>query len=314
MILFLYGEDSYRARAKLAAIREKFLAKYPIDNLTRLPGGELTVDGLPALLLAQTLLGGSRLIVLEEVLSEASSEVKAALAKLLPTLPAEITAVICETQTFDRRQALFKLLNRPGQAEEFIPLKGMALRRVAQELASARGVQLTPANLEVLLARVGSDLWRLRNELAKLAGLTDGQPVTRTQIEMLVEDSLATNVFQLVAAGLSKDSARAHAILARTLLAGEDEVRTLGALAYQLRNLIRIHDLRAAGKTVAESVQLTHLPPFAVQANWPLVGRCQRAQVVGAYRQLALADWQVKTGVCLPGDALELLTLKLSVT
>ncbi|OGB73589.1 DNA polymerase III subunit delta [candidate division Kazan bacterium RIFCSPHIGHO2_01_FULL_44_14] len=315
MILLLHGEDTYQAKVKLTAIRQKFLSKHPVDNLAMLLGTDLTGYNLRSVLLAQTLLGGPRLVILSDTLSGASAEVKTALVNLLKSgLPEEVTAIFYETQPFDKRQSLFKLLNQPKQAEEFIPLGGVALRRVVQGLAQKRGVAINPAVLECLLTKTGGNLWRVENELNKLFAYADGQPVTQATVDLLVTDSLETNIFALVTSALGRDLNSAHRIVATSLLAGEDETRLMGAIAYQLRNLIRISDLKTAGVQMSDGARLTQLPPFVVRANWQITARFQRSQLVRAYQRLAHFDWQIKIGAYDPSDALDLFTLTLATT
>jgi len=315
MILLLHGEDTYQAKAKLTAIQQRFLSKHPTDNLVSLPGTHLNINNLRSVLFAQTLLGGPRLVVLSNVLSETPAEVKTALVDLLKLgLPEDLTVIFYEVKSFDKRQSLFKLLNQPKQAQEFLPSTGVALRLAVQGMALKQAVVITPAVLEYLLARTGNDLWRIKGEVSKLGAYTHGSPVTQESINALVNASLETNIFSLVIAALGRDMTSAHLVIANSLLAGEDEIRLLGAIAYQLRNLIRVHDLKSAGVQMSDGARMIQLPLFVVRANWQVATRFPRPRLVQAYQRLARFDWQIKTGAYDPADALDLFTLTLATT
>ncbi|HCR42492.1 TPA: DNA polymerase III subunit delta [Patescibacteria group bacterium] len=315
MILFLHGEDSFSSRQKLLAIKQKFIARPPADNIETIAGDKITPDRLRQAILGQTLLGGARLVVFEDLLLYAADAVRAVLAHLVETgWSDETTVIIYETHKCDRRLVLFKTLNQPKQAEEFTPLVGPALRRCAKQMAATYQVMVSDALLEMILASTGSDLWWLDNELRKLSAYAYGRPVTQDDIRLLLGGSGATNLFQLVVAALARDLTQAQHILIRSLTTGEDEIKLMGAIAYQLRHLVRIHELRTSGVPMEEAARVLGLPPFVVRANWQSAARFDLKQLSQAYDHLLQCDWNIKTGVWDPEDALELFTLKLAVT
>ena len=97
----------------------------------------------------------------------------------------------------------------------------------------------------------------------------------------------------------------AHRLIAHLLDQGEDEIRLLGAVVYQLRSLIRVCDLQ--GLAVPAIIKHTHLPPFVVKRCLQQVSRVERHQLVSAYQYLVKIDHQINTGAMRSSDALELM-------
>jgi len=313
MIYLLYGPDGFRAQAKLAAIREKFLAAHSSFGLTQLTAAELSASKLGELLQSSTLLGGKRLIIIHDLLSGSDASVPAALAGIVRKgLPDDLTVVLYETDEFDRRQALFKLLNRPHSAQHFALLKGPALLRQAQELAVRKEIAIPATLLQQVIAVTGSDLWRLDNELAKLAAYALTQPLSEASIKELVTANLANNVFALVDVIAAHDIPATNRLLSDLLQRGEDPVRILAALAFQLRNLIWIKSLTEYHQSPAEIIQKTSLHPYAVTTSLRQLSKITLAWLEAAYQKLVLVDWQIKTGELAPADAADALFVELA--
>ncbi len=307
MIYLLYGENSFGSRAKLNAIKRKFLDKYNSDNLIVKQGSELTDVNLENIFLAQTLLGGSRLIILESVLSNTDSEVKDKLLDVFSNLPQDVTVVVYESQDFDGRQKLFKFLNKPKQAQAFGALSPAALFQQVTQLAQNKSINISPILLRYLIDRVENELWTIDNELDKIAAFAQGRAVTSKDIDDLASTSIKTNVFELLGYLTKNDLKSAHKLLQDSLSQGEDEIKLMGAIAYQLRNLIRVFDLDTIGLSLQAIMKQTHLPFFVVKRSLSQIKQTSRSQLVSAYQHLILVDRQIKTGVARPADALDLM-------
>jgi DNA polymerase III delta subunit len=313
MIYFLYGNDSFSSQAKLVAIRQKFLSVHPQTNLLMKTAAELERVNLTDLVAAQTLLGTKQLIIIRDVLSAGSDDLKQRWGVVLrQPLSDDVTLIFHESDTFDRRQSLFKLLNQPGQAQEFVALQGIALQRQVMELANQRGVKLSTALLAELVHRTEADLWRIDNELSKLAASSAGQTINQQLLDDLVPSPSTENIFQLVDQLLAGQLATARQLLLDHLTRGENEIRTLGSIAYQLRARLRVHDLMSKQTPTGQIARLTGLPPFVVTRMARSFQANERSRLVAAYQSLVSADHQIKTGGQPPIDALDALVVALA--
>ncbi len=314
MIYLLYGPDTFLIREKLNRIREKFLASQPAFNLTQLNASQLkSADELVALLGGSTLLGGKRLLVLFDLLNSGEDTVKEGLNKAIRQgLPDDLVVILCENLDFDKRQSLFKLLNKPKTAQFFSPLTGSSLLRFAKTLAEKKNLTIDDTHLRQILSITGTDLWRLDNELTKLASYCKTHPLSPIVIQELVTTNLESNLFTLMDAVASHDAALVNKLFNDLLNHGEDPIGLLAILTFQLHNLILIKSLSAKRLSVGEIIRETGLHPYAVSNTLKQTNRFSLDWLNSAYKQLMSVDQQIKTGVMNPADALDQLLVSFS--
>ncbi|MFH0905545.1 MAG: DNA polymerase III subunit delta [bacterium] len=313
MIYLLYGENTYFSKEKLAAIRQKFLATNPPDNLIIRSAHDLSVAGLPELFFAQTLLGGKRLVVIEDALGTASDEVKHELVKILKqAIPDDLTVIFRETGKIDARESLFKLLNQPKQAQEFIAPSAAALTTEANQMAQARGLKLSQKQSATLSERSGGDLWQLHNEIDKLSAAKFGQTVSDEVFEAIASGDLSDSSFALVDAIMNRQPAAASRALWRATNHGENDIKMLGSIIYQLRILLRVSELVAQGRSLADIARAIGAHPFVVRKAAARVNRFDRSRLIATYQTIVRLDRQIKTGAVDSNDALDILTTRLS--
>ncbi|RLC37649.1 DNA polymerase III subunit delta [candidate division Kazan bacterium] len=312
MKYLIFGEDTYRSGKQISVMKQKFIDGYGRDNLVVKKGAELDGVNLENILFAQTLLGGDRLVVFEDVLAQASDEVRQELTKIIQgELPNDLTVVFYEAGKVDRRLLLFKVLNKSAKVEEFRPLAKRELVGEAKNMMVEKRVMLSDWQMSGLLERT-SDLWQLHNELDKLSAFGLGKPITNEQFQQLVGSSADANTFALLDAISVADMPTANRILNQALRQGENEIRMLGSIAYQLRNLIRIKDMSESGVKPNIISQRAGIHPFVVQKTLSQIRHLSRRKIISAYQKLVKTDWQIKTGVYKASDALDLLVAELT--
>jgi len=312
MNYLIFGEDTYSSHFKLAAMKQKFVGTHGQDNLVIKHGRELANINLDNVLFAQTLLGGSRLVVFEDVFSECGDELRKNLMKILTNgLPEDLTIIFYETGKIDRRLSLFKLLNKPASAQEFVLPVGIDLVNKIKAMMIDKQVTLSDSQLLNLTEKT-NNLWQIHNELDKLAAFSQGRSVTDEQFQYLISGNVDVDTFALLDAIAVSDIKTANRILNRALMQGENEIRMLGSIAYQLRNFIRVKDMSKSGINPNAISQQAGIHPFVVKKTLSQINRISRAQIVGTYQKLIKADWQIKTGVYKAPDALDLLVAELA--
>ncbi len=307
MIYLLYGPDTFRARAKLSSIRDKFLVSQPAFNFIHKSGSEInSADELLRLLESATLLGGKRLVVLTDLMSLGEIEVKDALAKAVKGgLPDDLVIVLQENFDFDKRQSLFKLLNQPKTSQFFGFLTGAELFRFAKELALIKELNIEASLLREVLVITGSDLWRLNNELTKLASYAKTHPLSSTVVWEFVSADLSDNLFALMDAVAHHNPSAVNRLFGDLVNRGEDPAGLLPILSFQIRNLILIKHLSAQKLSSSEIIRVTGLHPYAVSSTLRQVNLFSFDWLNKAYHRLIATDWQIKTGALNSSDALD---------
>lgn len=312
MILFFYGEDTYRLKQKLKQLREKFISSSLGDtNLVTLDGKIAPYDEMVRQILAMPFLARKRLVIIENLLKAGKKDIQEKVAEFLKKVPDSTVLVFVEEGMPDRRTGLFRRLNRPGQAQEFKLLESEQLRRWVRREVELRGGTIETQALTKLMEAVGSDLWRMTNEIEKLTAYN--RQLTAEDVELLVNSKTEANIFDLVEATANRNPQRALRELSRLFNRGAAEIYILTMLVWQYRNLLIIKDLQQRGvKSRWDLAKKGGLAPFVVTKNIEAAAKYSLEDLKNIYEKLLDFDWRIKTGKIEPKVALELLVFQLA--
>lgn len=315
MILFFYGEDTYRLKQKLNRLKEKFISSSLGDtNLAILDGKTITFDEMARQILAVPFLAKKRLVIIENLMRDGKKsaqgrdlakggEIQEKMTDFLKKVPDSTVLVFVEEGAPDRRTVLFRRLNRPGQAQEFKLLEGEALRRWLRQEVSVRGGEIDSSATNKLIEYVGSDLWRMKNEIDKLTAYS--LQLTAKEVELLVAPQVQANIFELIEAVAAKMLQRGLRELYQLLQGGFSEIYIMTMIIYQYRNLLLAKDGQ-------ERASNPGLHPYVLRKITPLLGQYELEELKKIYEKLLSVEISIKTGKIEPRVALELLIFQLT--
>jgi DNA polymerase-3 subunit delta len=309
VILLLHGEDTFRSRAKLRAIKEKFLATPGAEsNLLDAQASELSVQGLSDALLAAPFLSRTRLVIIRGLLSEKSPKLAEPLLGLLDRIPPTTVLVLYDASP-DKRLKLFKELKKAAKLEEFAPLDEGRLAAWVRNYAEERGGQISALAAQSLITACGPSLWRLSSELDKL--IAYAPEITKETIDLLVRSESNPGVFDFADAIGSGNRRKALQLLQNFTRNGESEIYLLTMIARHFRQMILIKSLgRGVG---ARQTGELKIHPFVARKLGTQAERFSQAQLSGIYSRLAETDLALKTGAAEPKEALQDLVIALTV-
>ncbi|HET6725417.1 MAG TPA: DNA polymerase III subunit delta [Gammaproteobacteria bacterium] len=169
--------------------------------------------------------------------------------------PAEDTLLLVIAPRLDRRGAAWaKAMDAAGATVEVWPVKVAALPRWIAGRARSRGLDLTDDAATVLAERVEGNLLAAAQEIDKLALLTGPGRVDLAAVQQAVGASARYDIFGLVDAALSGNSARALAMLAGLKAEGTAPTLVLWALAREIRTLAAAAFEVDQGKSAAQAL------------------------------------------------------------
>lgn len=332
MILFFYGEDTYRLNQKLRELKEKFISASLGDtNLSIIEGKTATFDEITRQILAMPFLSKKRLVIIRNLLSEGKKSAKDGSASgrevidkmtdFLSKTPEATVAVFVEEGVPDRRTALFKKLNKPKishstssvQAQEFKLLENEALRRWVIREIEMRDAKCEPAAISKLIDYVGNDLWRMSNEIKKLASYS--KKITQENIELLVQPQIHSNIFDLMDAIASRNLGKSMKELYQLFNDGKAEQYILSMIVLEYRNLLITKDFEQRSDDGLNKWVLAKkagLHPYVAQKTLALATKYEMEDLKKIYGVLLNFDHRIKTGKIEPKVALELLIYKLT--
>lgn len=313
MIYFFYGEDAYSVKVRTKEVVADFVKGQGGSdfNVVYLDGSSANSNIFTSNVMALPFLGDKRLVVIANILLDnGNKEEKKKIAGILKNVPATTSLLFVEGGMPDKRESLFKALEKEKGAEYF-PLPNEArLVRFALDRFAKEEVSFTKEAVTMLCQYVGPDFWRLENEIAKLCAYhkATGNEITKKEVALMTEPINTLKIFDLTDAIAEKNEKRAITILERFLKDGEEEIKIFGLMVYQFRTMLMIDSFR--GMPAKEIATRTGIHPFVVQKNLPLLSGFSSKKLYDFYLHLHETDWAMKSGKIEPGLALPLLIVE----
>lgn len=318
MLIFLYGEDSYRSRQKLNEIKEKAKKSDPQGlNITVLDGEKAEFNKIKEAVEAMPFLAHKRLVILENVLLFGKKDLKEKLAKFLKEnkIPQTTVLVFWERGALDEKEPLFKILKKEAfQSENFEPLVGFKLNRWIEEEVKSQGGKIGRKAVNLLASFVGSNLWQMSSEIKKLVlyKKNNSQPIIIAEdVERLVSAQLDTNIFNFIDALAAKNGKQALKLLHNQIESGENEIYLLTMITYQFRNIILVSDLVRQGRNQYQISKETKIHPYVVKKTLGNIKNFSLERLKEIYQKLLQVDLNLKMTTQNPVLSLDMLVSEL---
>ena len=307
MIIFLYGEDSFRVSRKVAEIKQKYIDSDKSASGLSVFDCEDDKGAIGKIIntaLTPNLFSAKRLIIVKNLLSsslaDAQKKFLGDLKKKGKNLFDDKDAVVVFEEKIKPKKSgsLFKFLEKNSKSQEFERLSGVKLCQWAlKEMATiSPAAKISSQALEKLLAYCGEETGAVFSELSKLINYTDGGMIEEEDVEKLVRAKIDGNIFQMVDALGSNNKKAALEMLHRHLEKGDDPFYILSMFFYQFRNMLKVADLREQGMPEHEIARATKLHPFVVKKSLSQVSRLPLEKLKLIYQKLGELDADVKTG------------------
>ena len=301
MLLFFYGEETFRPAEKIRSLKKKFLKKNPSGaGLSEFDLSEdVDLGDLRRELSAVGLFTERRLVLVKDPFARSAEEQRVLRDIFAAADPAIVLAVW--QRSLPRKQAvLFRyLLSAADRHLEFAPPKGVKLRRFLGERAREYGVSLSTPAAEELIAATGEDLFALDTRLAQAAAYVGcGGEITVETVRLFGADTRAGDIFSLAERLVGGEPATlTH--LENFFISDGDGYRLLSLAAYQTRILLSVTDCFSAGLSDRYAIaKHCQIHPFVAGKAIKILSarRFSRRRLRAVLRRLAEIDLAVKTG------------------
>ena len=303
MIIFLYGEDTYRMREKLKEIieRHKKIHKSGLnlnyfDDFTNFKEG-----------IRQTsMFKEKKLAVITNAFANPDFKEKF-LENKKDFLKTEDIILIYEEKDFNKNNSLFKFLKKDAKSQEFKFLVGQRLKTWIKKEFDRYGTKTDPGVLEKLIEYIGNDLWQMSNEIKKLASFRNKETIRAEDIELLVRSKIETDIFKTIDAIAEKNKKQALNLLHKHLEKGDSPLYLLSMINYQFRNLLIVKDFIEKYKPYDVILRKSGLHPFVVKKTYYQSQKFTFQELKKIFQKIFRIDLDIKTGRIQPETALDLL-------
>ena len=305
MLIFLYGQDTYRLRKKLNEMieRHKKIHKSGL-NLIMLDLAKGTFDDFKDKTETTSMFKEKKLIILENAFSNRNF-----IENFLKYKKGREEDIILffEEGTVDARNPLFKFLKRTSKCQEFNPLEGQKLKSWVKKEFLNYQTEISPEALDELLNFVDNDLWQMSNEVKKLISFKSGEKIEKKDVEILVKPKIEADIFETIDAIASKNKKQALKLVHKHLERGDNPSYLLSMINFQFRNLLMVRDLIEKRKPIYLFSKITNLHPYIIKKSYFQAQKFSLPELKKIYRKIFQADLSIKTGKVEPEVALDLL-------
>jgi len=311
MIIFIYGQDSYRLSQKLKEIVAKYQQIHSGLNFKHLDLEDKNIDfqDFADEFQQTSMFKEKKLIVLKNIFLSSDFQEKF-LKKIKDFLESEDIIIICEKSKITVSNRLFKALKKKTKNQEFNLLKGKELEKWVQEEFGKYNLKIEASALKKIIEFVGNDLWRLSAEIQKLVnykGKESNSKVKAEEVDLLVRPKVDPDIFKTIGFIASKNKKEALKLVKKHRERGDAPLYLLSMIGFQFRNLLIIKELIEKNIPYYLIAKKTGLHPYVVKKTYPQAQKFSLSELKKIYQKIFDVDLAIKTGKTDPEAAIDFL-------
>ncbi|MFA6520958.1 MAG: DNA polymerase III subunit delta [Candidatus Gracilibacteria bacterium] len=296
-VFLFHGEDTHSHSEKLKFWQKEFEKKFGGNmNVSTFDGKDATANDIFQAASSMPFLAEKRFVMVKNFLSEGDDDQKHAMADLVETTPDFCILVFSELQDFDKRSSLWKKIQKIGKVTDFPKLMGSKLIGWIQKTIEQAGGQIEKDAIIHLSEVTSGDLCRLENEIAKLVGYAQDRPITKADIELLIDTSLAISIFKLTDSVGQRNVKSALHHLHHLIETGEELYGILHMIMRQFRIITSVKDLMDQNLSRDSITAKLKEHPFVVSNSMTQARNFSMDQLRKAYKLLLNLDTRLKSG------------------
>ncbi|MFH1714225.1 MAG: DNA polymerase III subunit delta [Candidatus Nealsonbacteria bacterium] len=306
MIILLYGPDTFRSRKKLNEIIEHYKKanKKGLD-LKYIDLESLGFRDFKNEIQQISIFDEKKLLILTNAFS--NQEFKESLVERYADFTDDKNIIVFfEEKKVPTNDRLLKFLSKKAKCQEFYFLNKESLKKWTKNQFLELKTTISQDGLDKLVDFVGSDLWRMDNEIKKLVSFKKGKKVELKDLDQLVRPKIETDIFSTIDAIAQKNRKKAIFLLHKHLDKGDSPLYLLSMINYQFRNLLLIKDLIEKQKPYYQISKILKLHPFVVRKSYNLADKFSYQELKKIYQNIFQVDLSIKTGKIKPETALDL--------
>ncbi|MGM8213503.1 DNA polymerase III subunit delta [Virgibacillus sp. W0430] len=221
--------------------------------------------------------------------------------------------LIAPYEKLDERKRIVKLLKSAAMTVVCQPIKETDIHRWIKKIAEQLSIRLEKDAIDLLALELSTDLFLIKNELAKLALYTgEGGIVSKEIAETLVSHTINQSAIKLTEAVMEKDLHKAIQIYKDLEKMKEEPIAILGLLAYQFRIIMQVKLLKKKGYNQFQMQKQLKVHPYVVKVAYKRESFFTMTSVKEIISNLTITDAAIKQGKMDKNIAFELLLFRLT--
>ncbi len=309
MIIFLYGEDTYRSSQKLKKIINKYKKTYKSGlNLRFFDVKESDYQEFSDQFKINSMFSEKKLVVIKNFFHKKSFQ-DSFLEDIKRLLEGEDLVVVYQKGKTDKRKKGFKNLVKKTKNQEFNLLSEEKVKKWIGKEVEKFDCKISQEASELLFNYVGSDLWQLSNEIKKLVNFKKN--IGKKDVETLVRPKIETDIFKTIDAIAKRDKKTAFNLIKKHLEKGDSPLYILSMINFQFRNLLIVKNFVEEYTPYNLIIKKSNLHPFVVKKSYQQSKQFDFRELKKIYQRILKVDFEIKTGRVNPQIGLELFIAKI---
>lgn len=295
MLLFFYGQDTYRLHQGLKALVTYYQRAHPNGLFFRYVDCEKIAEStLLDEIWQESLLQERKLFIFANFTE--SQKIKDYILKNYSAMKESRHIFVFWTKEADPKDESVRLLKQHAEYKEYPLLEGMSLRHWIQKEVQNFGLEIEPKAVSILAATFGSNLWQIENEIKRLVAFKKKGLILATDVGIFLKPSTETTIFQMMDAIAAKNKRRVLDLLKERLNQGDNLAYLLAMVIFQFRNMILLKELLDKGTKIKSISKITGLHPYIIQKTIVQLHRFSFSDLKKIYHKLFKVDYEIKTG------------------
>ena len=310
MLIFLYGQDTYRSRQKLNEIIERYKKIHKSGlSLIFFDFKEDSFEDFRDAFKSFSMFKEKKLMVLKNLFF--NSKIENDFLKNLREISRPKEIILIYEEEIDENTPLAKELKKEAKFQKFNLLEGIFLKNWVKREFQKYSARIEPEALNLLLDFVGNDLWQMENEIKKLVNYSPGKEIKRKDIELLVKPKIETDIFKTIDAIAAKNKRKALFLMKEHLEKGDSPAYLLAMINFQFRNLLIIKSSELRRELYTNDMRILSeklkMHPYVIRKAIQQSKKFSLEELKKIYQKIFQVDLGIKTGKIDPETALDLL-------
>lgn len=217
--------------------------------------------------------------------------------------------IIFHEGLFDERRKVMKELHKHAKFYKMDKVTYHTVYKVTRESVIKQGCSIDDDALNLLINRVGENLFELSHQVDKLCLYT--KHIKKEDIDALVAAPLEENVFALTNAILAHDLNKTMKIYQDLMVTNHEPIALIGLIATSLRNLYEVKLLTRKGYRDNEIAKMTGINPRAIYPIRKNGEKFDTRVLLQKLNELSELDLKIKRGLIDKQRGLELFLIRI---
>ena len=329
MIIFIYGEDSFRGSQKVKELKDKYLREVDEtgSSLARIDGAATDMKEINEKGGTSSLFARKRMVIIDNIFLNSSPSLFEKVEEYFRQKEQTSDNIIIfncpeikqirkktSTRTFlvdnqgrekplsSKAAKLFQFLSQQQYVQHYPLMSEQELFQWIKERVEEKNATISQQGIRSLVGLAGNDPWQLYHDINKLVNYKKGDTgqeevaVEEDDIKLLVKGSFDENIFAFTDALSTRDRKQAARLLEQQYEAGLSDAYLLSMVIRQFKILLRIREALDNGYTSNKIISQLQLHPFVVQKGINQVRKFRLEELKKIFSKLVEADHLMKTG------------------